>query len=683
MIPVTIPKVTLQELQQRATQANSVVRLPVFERSARAIKKSAADCVSQSKQALDKIGSRSSKKINFKNTVAVLDNINAEIGEFMARIYFLDETTPKDSLRIACTKTVKRLAKVFVDFESRKDVYRAVKQCYSDKKKLKGEDRLLLIETLDDFEDGGMTLPKKTRKKIANIEKRLAVLESMFDTNLGLCIENLKFKKQELSGVPDNFLNQKDIKTGPDEYTLQAHNNGHLLMVLENARLEATRQKFLETSYNLGRRKNIPLLQKILLLRHKHARLLGHPNFADYMTSTNMVGGGKKAIKFLKKLRKGLQPKYKAEQELFRQLKVADTKNPEAQLMTWDWRYYANQHAKKKFSVNADELRAYFPLPQVLAGLFHTVGISFGIKVEEVEPPYKWVNDLRLFAVSDAKTAAPLGLVYFDLFPRKHKYNHFAMFDLIAGRLLPNGLRQCSVCAVVGNFTPPSDGKPALLSYDEVTTMFHEFGHTLHALLTKTKYKRFSGTSVTQDFLEVPSQLLEGWAHNPKTLNLFAADYRDASKKIPSRILHKIEQAQLASQGHSFSRQLSFGLLDLTLHTKIRKHNVDDLAEISNRVLNKVAIPMPAKTAFIASFSHLNNYSAGYYGYAWSDAIVADITAKFQRAKYGFLDSKLGLKVRRKIYEVGGSKDCKKSIKAVLGRNFKLKPFLRQVGIET
>ena len=682
MFNPAIPKTSLADLQSRATAAGSVIRVPTFERSATSIRKSANACVRHGKENLDKIGLRKAHKSTFKNTVVALDNLNAEFAEFMARIFLMDETSPKTSIRVACTKTIKRLSKIFVEFESRKDIYRAVKRCQTTNYKLKGEDLLLSVETMDDFVQAGMTLPKKTRKKIAAIEKKLAVLESSFDTNLGLSTVALKFTLEELAGVSQAFLSQPSIKTGKNEYTLQAHNNGHFLMVMENAKSEATRQRFLETSYNLGRHKNIAVLQKILILRHKHAKLLGHKTFADFSTSTNMAGSSKKAVKFLKKLRAGLQPKYQAEQELFRNLKTKDTGNHNAQLMTWDWRYYANQNAKQKFSVNADELRAYFPLPRVLAGLFYTVGISFGIKVEEVDPPFKWVEDLRLFAVSDAKTNKPIGLVYFDLFPRKHKYNHFAMFDLIDGRQLPNGMRQCPVCAIVGNFTPPNNGKPALLSHDEVTTLFHEFGHVLHNLLTTTKYKRFSGTSVAQDFLEVPSQLLESWAQDPKTLNIFAGNYQNPRKKIPVKILHKLEEAQMASQGHIFTRQLSFGLLDLALHTKIRKHNVGNLAEISNEILNSITIPMPAKSAFIASFAHLNNYSAGYYGYAWSDVIVADLASQFKKAKHGFLNKKLGRKLRHKVYEVGGAKDCAKCIKAILGRKFKMKPFLQQLGIK-
>jgi thimet oligopeptidase len=310
------------------------------------------------------------------------------------------------------------------------------------------------------------------------------------------------------------------------------------------------------------------------------------------------------------------------------------------------------------------------------------VGASFGITVAEVIPPYKWVDDLRLFVISDTKTSFPLGLVYLDLFPRKHKFGHFAMFNLLDGRKLPNGLQQNPVCAIIGNFTPPRKGQPALLSHEEVVTLFHEFGHALHVILSKGKYSMFAGGNVAQDFSEVHSQLLEEWARDPQTLNLFAADYRNPRKKIPVNILRKLRAAQMASVGHSFSRQLSFGLLDLALHSRKRHATAKQLNKFSNQILNDKSIPMPSTSAFIASFGHLNSCSAGYYGYIWSDAIVANLLPKFASAKHGFLDHKPGLKIRRKIYEIGGKRDSAKCIKDVLGHNFKLKPFLRQLGIQ-
>ena len=187
--------------------------------------------------------------------------------------------------------------------------------------------------------------------------------------------------------------------------------------------------------------------------------------------------------------------------------------------------------------MDAEQLRVYFPYQRVLDGMYSIYQSIFGLKFEPVEPPYKWIGDLQLYAVSDAQTGEPLGLFYLDMFPRKGKYNHFAHFRLIEGKLLASGKYQRPTVALICNFPSPTKDKPSLLSHSEVETIFHEFGHAMHSVMTRAKYGRFSGTSVPGDFVEAPSQMLENWVWDKKVLDSFAADYRDTSKKIPADIL--------------------------------------------------------------------------------------------------------------------------------------------------
>ena len=259
-------------------------------------------------------------------------------------------------------------------------------------------------------------------------------------------------------------------------------------------------------------------------------------------------------------------------------MKVKETGDANAKIYVWDWRYYANQLKKTKYNVDAEQLRVYFPYQRVLDGMFTIYQRIFGLKFERVEAPYKWIGDLQFYAVSDRKTGEPLGLFYLDMFPREGKYNHFAQFGIIEGKLLPDGRYQRPVCALVCNFPPPQPDKPSLLSHDEVETLFHEFGHAMHTILTRAKYSRFSGTSVPQDFVEAPSQMLENWAWDKTVLDSFAADYRDPRKKIPQEILDQLKASRLATMGMFYRRQLSFGLMDLALHTQIHATNADGRA---------------------------------------------------------------------------------------------------------
>jgi thimet oligopeptidase len=305
----------------------------------------------------------------------------------------------------------------------------------------------------------------------------------------------------------------------------------------------------------------------------------------------------------------------------------------------------------------------------------------FGLKFDPIDPPYKWIGDLQLYAVSDSDTGEPLGLFYLDMFPREGKYNHFACFGIMEGKLLPSGKYQRPVVALICNFPKPSKDKPSLMSHQDVETLFHEFGHAMHAIVTRAKYSRFAGTSVPRDFVEAPSQMLENWVWDKKVLDSFAADYRDPSKKIPTNILARLKEAKLATEGTRYRRQLSFGLTDLTLHTQIHDHNASEALPLSNKVLSDVFLPLAPDTAFIAYFGHLMHYDAGYYGYAWADAIAADMATVFEKAPDGYFDKSAGRRLRKEIYEVGDSRDVNISIEKFLGRQRSLDPFLKKIGI--
>ena len=253
---------------------------------------------------------------------------------------------------------------------------------------------------------------------------------------------------------------------------------------------------------------------------------------------------------------------------------------------------------------------------------------------------------------------------------------------MIEGKLLANGKYQRPVCALICNFPSPGKDKPSLLSHSDVETLFHEFGHAMHTILTRAKYGRFSGTSVPRDFVEAPSQMLENWVWDKRVLDSFAADYRDPCKKIPAEILAKLKESRLATEGTRYRRQLSFGLTDLPLHTEIHDDNATEALPLSNKVLSEVFLPMVPDTAFVAYFGHLMRYDAGYYGYAWADAIAADMATVFEKAPNGYFDQSAGRRLRTEIYEPGDSRDVNISIEKFLGRKRSIDPFLKKIGIE-
>jgi thimet oligopeptidase len=671
----------LRDFKKRAAKFNNVITVPQFEVTTNGVLGAVRQTIAVGNAALDRIGALKPRQVTFENTVRALDDISYQISLTDDRLSVIKETSTDAALRDAATDALKELEEWAVGLDYREDVYKAVKAYADTKPDLTGEDAKLLAETMRDFRRAGLELPKAQRDEVERMRKELTRLCMDFESNVTKAKKAVVFTKAELEGVPDDFLAQ--AKTGEDQYTVMANITWHYMSVMDNARREETRKKLLVAQNDLAREDNIPLLEKILPLRDDVARKLGYKTWADYVTEVKMSKNAATALTFLEQLKTGLQPKFDAELAEFRQLKVKETGDAQAQINIWDWRYFSNQLKKEKYAVDAEQLRVYFPYQRVLDGMFAIYQRMFGLKFERIEPPYKWVKDLQLYAVSDAKTTEPLGLFYLDMFPREGKYNHFAQFHLIGGKLLSGGKYQRPTVALVCNFPSPTKDKPSLLSHMDVETLFHEFGHAMHSMMTRAHHARFAGTRVPGDFVEAPSQMLENWVWDKKVLDSFAADYRDSSKKIPAEVLAKLQEAKLATEGTRYRRQISFALMDMALHTQIHDSNAKEALPLSNKVLSEAFLPVAPGTAFVAYFGHLMGYDAGYYGYAWADAIAADMATIFTSAPGGYFDEAAGRRLRTEIYEPGDSRDVNISIEKFLGRQRSIDPFLKRIGAQS
>jgi thimet oligopeptidase len=673
--------VPFEDFAKSAGPFKSVVSLPRLEASPQSVQRSVSNVVTRAETALDQIGTRLPAQITFENTIQALDDLTWQINGTANRLSLVKETSTNGAVREAATEGIKALSEWAVGIDYREDVYRAVKAFAATRPSLRGEDEKLFREVLRDYRRAGLDLPKAERDAVERLRKELTGLMTDFESNITKARKPVTFTKAELEGVPAGFLNQPGIKTGDDEYTVMANVTFHYINVMDNARREDTRKRLMTIQSNLAREENVALLLKILELRDRIARKLAYATWADYQIEPKMAKTATNAIHFCEQLRAGLQPKFAAELEEYRKIKARDTRDAGAKIHAWDWRYFSNQLKKEKYTVDAEQLRVYFPYEKVLTGMFRIYQDIFGVRFQRLVPPDPWCDGLELYAVSDADTGEPLGCFYLDMFPREGKYNHFAQFPIIEGKLLSDGSYQRPTVALVCNFPPPSTNGPSLLSHSDVETLFHEFGHAMHSLLTRAKFARFSGTSVPHDFVEAPSQMLENWVWDKKVLDSFAADYRDPSKKIPPEILAKLKEARLATIGTFYRRQLSFALMDLTLHTQVKMDGSQDVVKLSNEVLGNVFLPVPEKTAFVAYFGHLMGYDAGYYGYAWADAIAADMATVFEKSPRGFHDPSAGRRLRDDIYAPGDSRDVNISIEEFLGRPRSIEPFLDTLGI--
>jgi thimet oligopeptidase len=673
---------TVDDFAAAATKANAVLALPDWEHTPEAIDAMMKNAIDTANKALDQIGQQDPSKVTFQSTVVALDDLGWTAGNAANRAVVIKESSPDAKVREAAENAVKAFQDWAVGIDYREDVYEALKAFANTKPKLSGEDKKLFDETMRDYRRAGLDLPPEKRKDVEDLRKQLAKVGTDFDTNIVNAKAPLVFTKAELDGVPDSFFAAPGVKTSDDAYTVLANVTWQYNTVEENAKDEATRKKLYVARNSLAKDTNRTVLNQMLDLRNKIALRLGYKSWDDFQTEIKMAKNKAGAKSYIDNLISGIQPKFAAEVAEFQKMKAADTKNPDAKIYRWDWHYYSNQLKRQKYNVNTEALRDYFPFQNVLQGMFNIYQSIFGLKFEKISAPFKWVDDLQLYMVTDAATGEPLGMFYLDMFPREGKFNHFAEFGIISGKQLANGKYQRPVCALLCNFPPPSADKPSLMTHQNVETLFHEFGHCLHEITTRAKYGRFGGTHVPGDFVEAPSQMLQNWVWDKKVLDTFAADYRDPSKKIPADIIQKMNDAKRATAGVFYRRQFAFASLDLAMHDAHPEGGQWDCVDISNPVLEKVFLPIDPSTTFVTYFGHMNGYDAGYYGYAWADAIAADMATVFEKAPQGYLDKQAGMKLRKEIYEQGDGRDVTVSIEKFLGRKQSVEPFLKKIGVK-
>ena len=672
---------TVADFRAAAAKANAVLTIPDWEKTPEAIDAAMKNAIAKANAALDQIGAQDLGKVSFKSTVVALDDVTYEANLVANRATLIKETNTNPAMRTAAENAVKAFQDWAVGIDYRQDVYKAVKAFADTHPKLSGEDQKLLNETLRDYRRAGLELPLEQRKEVEELRKELSKLGTDFDTNIVKANAPVMFSKADLDGLPESFFASPGIKTGDDVYTVMANVTWQFNTVQENAKSEATRKQLYIVRETLAKDKNVSVLNEMLARRNKIALRLGYKSWDDYQTEVKMAKTGINAEKYINDLVTGIQPKFDSEVAELQRLKAADTNDPNAKITVWDWRYYSNQLNKQKYAVDKEALRAYFPLQRVLDGMFNIYQSIFGLKFEKIAAPDKWIDDLQLYLVTDSATGEPLGMFYLDMFPREGKFNHFAQFDIISGKVLPNGKYQRPTVALLCNFPPGNGGAPSLMTHQDVETLFHEFGHALHSIVTRAKYGRFAGAHVPGDFVEAPSQMLQNWVWDKKVLDTFAADYRDPSKKIPADLVKKLNDSKVANAGVLYRRQFAFASLDLALHDPHPEEMPYDSVAISNPILEKVFLPIDPNTTFVSYFGHLNGYDAGYYGYAWADAIAADMATIFEKAREGYLDKQAGMKLRREIYEPGDSRDVNESIEKFLGRKQSIEPFLKKIGI--
>jgi thimet oligopeptidase len=661
------------DFQAEARRHGAVLALPDYPLTPAAATAAGAAGLHEADAALAALAAQAPAKLTFENTFAAYDSITDRVGTLAAHLGTLAETHPDKVMRDTCRAEGQKLEAWGIGLDYRDDIYRALKAYADAHPKLDAQQQRLLDFTMRGYRRAGLTLPAAERAQVEQLRKDLSELEQQFQVNINEARGPLDFTAEEMAGVPASLLDSPGMKQPDGRFRVMANVTWQAVALYENAEREETRHQVYLARNRLAREANIPVLAKLVTLRAEIARRLGYASWADYRTETRMAKTGATAVKFEEDLVTGLQSKFSEEIEILRQMKVAQTGKADAKIEGWDVGYFQNQLKKQRYAVDTEALRVFFPYEATLHGMFAIYEKLFGLKFTEVAPPYTWAPGVKLFVVEDAASHVPMGAFFLDMFPRDGKFNHFANFPQKNGRVLPDGTYDLPLAALVCNFPPPSADKPSLLAHGDVETLFHEFGHVMHNLLSRARYESQTSSGVPRDFVEAPSQMLD----------TFAADYRDPAKKIPAETIDAMVQARKATEGILYRRQLALGLIDLKLHTlSVDAAWTANVVTLSNEVSARVSVAPPADTAFVAYFGHLAGYDAGYYGYLWAKVMAIDMASVFRKAPGGFLDEKVGRRLRDEVYGVGDTRDVGESVEKFLGRPRSMEPFLEYVGIK-
>lgn len=611
----------------------------------------------------------------FENTIMGYERAFDNYGNALGMSGFLSYVSTDKQFRDAANDLQMQISQYMVDVATRRDVYKAIREYTDTNPRLDPVQAKLVKEMLIGFKNSGMDLNDADLEKFKALNKEKAEYIIKFDKNIQEYKDPLAVTQEQLQGLGEDYI-QKLSKTDDGKYLVTLDYPDYVPF-MQNADDEQARKE-LEFKFNRrGGQENVELLEKTLTLRREIARLLGYKNHAELRLEDRMAKNPKTVMAFLKDLQKKLKPLGKKEDKEMIAYKNSKTGKNSRTLYSWESGYWSNKFRKENLELDSEKIKEYFPSQVVIDGMLDLFGGVFGITFEPVDIPV-WHPDVKAFKIKDKASGELVAYFYMDLYPREGKYKHAACFGLVEGEEKQDGTYQIPFVAIVANLNKPSGDTPSLLKHSEVETLFHEFGHVLHNAFTKAKYSAFSGTSVSWDFVEAPSQMLERWAWDPQVLKKISKHYK-TGEALPDDLIKRMIAAKNFGAGGMYLRQDFFAQYDMSLHTA---DTTPDTTKLYFELTKKIrGLPLTKGTIPQASFGHImGGYDAGYYGYLWSEVIAEDFFGEFK--KNGIFNPETGLKFRREILEKGGTLDEEKMVENFLGRPADNKPFLKSIGLE-
>lgn len=630
--------------------------------------------VSEAMQRLDRIAALPAAERTVDNTLLDFEFATAKLNDDTSPLTFMAYVSPIEALRdegFACEEKVSTFG---IGILTRVDLYAALRDL--DVSKADPLTQRLHHETVRGFESNGLKLDPAELQVVKDALEKMETLKTQFSKNLNGDTTTVELAAGDLLGVPDAVL--KRLKQTADGKYVVPTVRSIWAQVIENARIEDVRKRLLvaydNRAFPAG---NVRLLEDTIALRQDVARRMGYATWADYRTESRMAKNSANALALLNGLKEKLKVRADQDKEQLRVAKAFEIGDANAVLQPWDVLYFQRQIRQAELDLDDEKIREYFPAETVIQGMFNVYQTLLGVCFYEVQGAELWNPDVKLFEIVDAESRETVAYFHADFFPRAGKYGHAAAFTLIQGHATEGGYNR-PVSSIVANFNPPADGKPSLLSHDEVETIFHEFGHIMHQTLTRVPFVTFSGSSVARDFVEAPSQMLENWVWQPEVLASLTGHYLRPDEKLPTELLEKMLTAKDFQQGYFYIRQLYLGLMDMAFHTAT---GPVDTTAVSEKLYREIIglEPVPGGH-FQGTFGHLmGGYDAGYYGYIWSEVFAADMFTRF--AAEGVLNSKTGQDYRRAILEQGSAKDPDELLNEFLGRPANSDAFFKKLGI--
>ena len=629
----------------------------------------------------------------WENLVAPIEELDDRLNRTWSPVSHMNAVVNNDALRTAYNACLSKLSDYSTEMGQNEKLFRAFKAVAhgAEYKRLDTAQRKVIDNALRDFRLSGIDLPDEERARFKELKQRLSHLTSKFDENLldaTNAWKKLITDEAQLAGLPESSkamlkqAAQRDNLQGwllslefPSYFAVMTHADNRVLRE-EVYRAYTTRAS--DQGPHAGQWDNSPVMEEILAARHEIAQLLGFANYAERSLATKMAKSTHDVMQFLTDLasrslhlaRKELEEIHHFARELH------GLRDPQA----WDISYYAEKLRQKKYAISQEELKPYFPAQRVIQGMFEVVNRLYGLDIRELKDFPRWHEDVTFYEIRDAEGELR-GRFYLDLYARPHKRGGAWMDDCKTRRRLADGTVQTPVAYLTCNFSPPVGDTPALLTHDEVQTLFHEFGHGLHHMLTRIDYAAVSGISgVAWDAVELPSQFMENWCWEREALDLIAGHWQ-SGEKIPELLYHKMIAAKNFQAGMQMVRQLEFALFDFRLHREYDPAKGARIQQILDEVREAVAVVQPPEeNRFQHSFSHIfaGGYAAGYYSYKWAEVLSSDAFSRFEEE--GIFNRDTGLSFMENVLEQGGAREPMDLFVAFRGRKPTIDALLRHSG---